>query len=338
MSLRLFCYGLLILSAALSARAESSDPELQKLIQHGNQELGQGVARSALFDFEKAEKRSNNTSAQAFWGEARAHYQLGEYKEAAAACQKVIALEKDPPSLALVHNYAGMALVQASNKKNDKLLKEAEQEFRAALTNSNGSSVHMNLGLVLIYQGRVDEGIAELKQAQAIASPPSTRLQRLIDHPELAKLDLAPEFSAKTLDGESIDIDGLQGKVVLLDFWASWCYPCRTTLPKLKKEYAKLSSEPVVFLSISADESEEKLRDFLASDKPLWAQVYDANDNIRTMYAVRAFPTFFVIGPDGVIRYRSTGSDDVPIGEVKKQLKQLGAPGGTQAKAIDTAK
>jgi thiol-disulfide isomerase/thioredoxin len=177
-----------------------------------------------------------------------------------------------------------------------------------------------------------------LKQAQSTASQPSTRLQRLIDHPDLAKLDLAPEFSAKTLTGENIEIDSLQGKVVLLDFWASWCGPCRLTLPKLKKEYAKLSSEPVVFLSISADESEEKLREFLASDKPLWAQVYDGNDNIRTMYAVRAYPTFFVIGPDGVIRYRSTGSDDVPIGEVKKQLKQLEASAGTQAKATEAAK
>ncbi|MFZ0795513.1 MAG: redoxin domain-containing protein [Candidatus Korobacteraceae bacterium] len=322
----------------LSGLAEAADPELEKAIQTGNEMLQQGQVRKALSEFEKAVKRSNNTAPLAYWGEARAHYALGEYKEAAAACQEVIANNSSPQVQAIVHNYAGAALVLESNKKNEKLLKLAEQEFRAALQQQDNLQTRVNLGLVLIYQNRVDEGIAELKQVQSARATPSSRIQRLIEHPELAKLDLAPEFSAKTLDGNTVDIDSLQGKVVLLDFWATWCAPCRMTLPKLKKEYGKLSSQPVVFLSISADQSEDQLRSFLENDKPLWAQIYDGDDNIRTMYAVRAYPTFIVVGPDGVIRYRTTGAEDVPIGEVKKQLKVLEGSTGHSAKAADGGK
>lgn len=316
-----------------AATATNSDPELQKLLQQANDKLTQGAARSALSDFQKAEKRSNNTSALAFWGEARARYALGEYKEAAAACQKVVAVEPNAEAQAIVQNFAGIALTQASGKKNDKLMKEAEQEFRSSLEKKDNSSTRMNLAVVLICQNRVDEGVVELKKIQASTPNPSSRIQRLIDHPELAKVDLAPDFSAKTLDGQTVSMEGLEGKVVLLDFWASWCGPCRMTLPTLKKEYAKLSSQPVVFLSISADESEAKLRSFLENDKPLWAQVFDGDDSIRTLYSVHSFPTFVVVGPDSVIRYRSTGADDVPIGEVKKQLKALQASAGAQAKA-----
>src|SRR5437660_1587380 len=73
----------------------------------------------------------------------------------------------------------------------------------------------------------------------------------------------APDFTATTLDGQTVRLVDLRGKVVVLDFWATWCAPCRAMLPHERELVRKNAGKPLVFLGISADDHPQVLRDFV---------------------------------------------------------------------------
>ena len=104
------------------------------------------------------------------------------------------------------------------------------------------------------------------------------RAERLIDRIELARATMAPPFIATTLDGREISMDSLAGKVVLIDFWATWCGPCREALPHIKKIAQKFDGQPLVVLSISLDSDEAKWKDFVEKNSMTWLQVRDGGD------------------------------------------------------------
>jgi len=84
---------------------------------------------------------------------------------------------------------------------------------------------------------------------------------------------LAPAFSVSTVDGRQISMDDLQGKVVLLDFWATWCGPCREALPHIRNVAKKFQGQPLVILSVSLDSDEE--REFIGKNEMNWPQYRD---------------------------------------------------------------
>ena len=79
------------------------------------------------------------------------------------------------------------------------------------------------------------------------------RAQLYADKPEMVRTRMAPAFEITTMDGQHISLDDLQGKVVLMDFWATWCGPCREALPHIQKIAQKFQGQPLVILSVSLD-------------------------------------------------------------------------------------
>ncbi|MFL5328310.1 MAG: TlpA family protein disulfide reductase [Gemmataceae bacterium] len=115
----------------------------------------------------------------------------------------------------------------------------------------------------------------------------------------------APDFSATTLDGQTVSLASLRGKVVVIDFWATWCGPCRRALPELREFVSHFEGKPVVLIGISADHNETALHDFLAVNPLPWPIVFDGDGGpIATRYNVNAYPTVFVIDQNGMIRNR----------------------------------
>ncbi|MBS1659905.1 MAG: TlpA family protein disulfide reductase [Bacteroidetes bacterium] len=117
--------------------------------------------------------------------------------------------------------------------------------------------------------------------------------------------EVAPEFSAQSLGGKTVSFaDYSKGKVVLIDFWASWCVYCREENPNLVKTYEKYKGKGFEVLGVSLDDSKAKWAGAVQADGLSWEQVSDQkgwNSDIAAMYGVQALPMNFLIGRDGKI-------------------------------------
>src|ERR1035438_2009102 len=132
---------------------------------------------------------------------------------------------------------------------------------------------------------------------------------------------MAPPFSITALDGSQISMDSLAGKVVLIDFWATWCGPCREALPHIRQISRKFEGQPFVVLSISLDKDDTKWKDFVEKNEMTWLQYRDGSfdGRISTQFNVRAIPATFTIDADGVLEDQHVGDADIE-GKIKKLI------------------
>ncbi len=134
---------------------------------------------------------------------------------------------------------------------------------------------------------------------------------------------VAPDFTLKSLSGESIRLAEQHGKTVLITFWASWCSPCRIELPHFQKLQQDLGKDKVSILAVSAD---SRLEDVSAFSKELSLTVpmlFDPGLSVNQLYRVRAMPTTFIVDSSGVIRNIHMGFKESVLPLYKKELRAL---------------
>jgi thiol-disulfide isomerase/thioredoxin len=118
-----------------------------------------------------------------------------------------------------------------------------------------------------------------------------------------------PEAEGVNLDGKKIKLGSMKGKVVLLDFWATWCPPCRGMIPHEREMVAKMANKPFVLLSTSVDEEKSTLTEFLDTEKMPWSHWWDgAQGPLAKMFRVNAYPTLYLIDAKGVLRNKWIGA------------------------------
>lgn len=122
---------------------------------------------------------------------------------------------------------------------------------------------------------------------------------------------VAPGFRSVTMTGDTISLSDYKSKYVLLDFWASWCVPCRAALPELKLLYKKYHVKGIEFISVSDDRDISKWKAAIEAEEiGIWKQVtLSAGKSIENDYAVRSLPTVILIDPSGKIIARLDGDD-----------------------------
>ena len=112
-----------------------------------------------------------------------------------------------------------------------------------------------------------------------------------------------PALALKDLDGRLHQLSDYRGKVVLINFWATWCEPCRDEMPSIQRLKEKLAGRPFAVLAVNLDEPESRIRKFLSQMKLDFTILLDPEKKAAKAWEARILPASFVAGPDGRIRY-----------------------------------
>lgn len=132
-----------------------------------------------------------------------------------------------------------------------------------------------------------------------------------------------PELTAVDLAGKRFDRKALEGKVVLIDFWASWCAPCKQELPQLERLYQKHKAKGLVVIGVNVDRDLDKARALAKELKLSFPVVHDAEHAIAGRFEPPRMPSSFLIDRKGVVRYVHAGFRAGDEAEIEKQLKAL---------------
>ena len=133
----------------------------------------------------------------------------------------------------------------------------------------------------------------------------------------------APDFTLKSRSGENIKLSELRGEVVMINFWASWCAPCRKEMPLLEVLYKKYSDLGFVLLAVNVEEDPSKAEDLLRDIPVTFPVLYDNSNKVSKLYKVIAMPSTVIIDRDGKLRYLHRGYLPGYEEEYKKQVSEL---------------
>ena len=115
------------------------------------------------------------------------------------------------------------------------------------------------------------------------------------------------DFSIGSLAGGNIALSDFAGEVVIMNFWATWCPPCRAEMPGLNRFYETHRDKGLILLAINEEESAETVRPFIQANSFSFPVLLDAQGRVALQYSTRSFPTTFIIDRDGVIQHVQTG-------------------------------
>lgn len=283
---------------------------------------------AAISDYRKANKLDGGRCAQCMMRAYRLAMRLGAFTSAVDMAREGLLAAGNDKDRAGLHYMLGNALYEegAHAKKQAKFV-ESREELKAALgLNPEIAQAHYVLGMDLAHLQQDDEARTEFQAFldQDRKSPSlHERVERYLERIDLARARMAPPFSVTTLDGQRISMDGLAGKVVLIDFWAMWCAPCRNALPHIQQLARKYEGRPLVVLSVSLDADEAKWKEFVEKNKMTWLQYRDGGfgGKIAKLFSVTAIPATFSIDSDGVLEDQHVGDADID-GKLKKMVVQ----------------
>jgi len=332
---RLSCLALAVcaLLGAGHALAAPAEGEAAAKLAEARAALAKNDYRRAVDAYRKANKLAGGHSADCLLGLATAYNQLGATSDALDSARQAAAATEDKKIRAQAYNQAGIALFHHADGRGRSVedVKAAEEAFRKALEASDGGFelARFNLGRALLRQSRDTEGLATLHEFldHQPTGPIAAEARALIEEPRRAREDFAPDYAFVTLEGKYLSFADLKGKVVVLDFWATWCSPCVAALPALQHLAKKMAGEPFLLVSLSTDSDGAKLRDFLAQHPADWPQVWDQKHETFRQFQVERLPTYFVLDPEGRVLWRHSGWGTTTAGElngtVGKALKAV---------------
>jgi len=167
--------------------------------------------------------------------------------------------------------------------------------------------------------------IAGLVLAGCSAEPapppaPATPAEAPDISPEVGSV--APDFQLQTLDGRTFSLSGVRGKPVLLNFWATWCGPCRQEMPYLQEVYEAYSDKGLVMAVVDIGESRADVEAFLQAAGLSLPVILDSQTSVARQCRVAAIPTTFFIDRDGVIKDKKIGAFS-GIDEIEIRLQNI---------------
>ena len=133
----------------------------------------------------------------------------------------------------------------------------------------------------------------------------------------------APNFTLKSNTGKNVKLSELRGQVILLNFWASWCGPCRQEMPLLEKLHKRYSTLGFTVLGVNVEEDPRKAKTLLKDISVSFPILFDTSNKVSKQYKVSAMPSTVMIDRDGNMRYLHKGYKPGDEAQYKKWVKQL---------------
>ena len=307
----------LVLASAvtpMSAQETKDGPasdKAQKTYKEAFHCLNEGQKGWALENFKKADKQDGGHCLACQKQIIKFGCEVGDWKAAELAAEEMVAEAKLEKDTALAHyQFAEVLLAEGRQKHKDEILDRAHDEAAKALAAYPSFPAALLLdGIALANLGRDEAAKARFEQYLKMKpgdDPERQRVLRYVDRPELARARMAPPFAVTTADGKRISMDDLRGKVVLLDFWATWCGPCRAQHPLYEETKTRFKDNPdVMFLSIDTDDNHALVKPFVESQK--WTQKIYFDDGLQYLLQVSNIPTTVIFGKKGEVLDRMIG-------------------------------
>lgn len=291
----------LIVTLAAGASAQSAAPESVAEIQNRHDRAFVRELSEYLIRNPKAEDREQAHAA--LFNKAIEHDWFAEHEEAA---NRYLRDEPDGPVRALAQIIAVMARAEAGKYP------EALTRFKELMLGLGSSdqeefalSFAETFAASAVTAGEIDAA-RQTYQTLAEAFPNSGDLGERVKA-ELGRLDRVGKpvanVEAQDLGGKTIRLDGLKGKYVLVDFWATWCGPCLVELPRLQEAYRKLHDSGLEIVSVSLDETRSAVVDFVKVRQLPWIQFHNgtAGADLVEAFGVTSIPASYLIDPEGTI-------------------------------------
>ena len=134
----------------------------------------------------------------------------------------------------------------------------------------------------------------------------------------------APDFTLKSRDGSEVSLSQFKGKVVMINFWATWCGPCRQEMPLLEEIYKKYNKSGFVLLGVNVEPDSKMAEDWLKKQKPVTFPIlYDTESKVTGLYKVNGMPSSVFIDKKGNLRTLHTGYKPGDENEYLTQIRQL---------------
>jgi thiol-disulfide isomerase/thioredoxin len=168
--------------------------------------------------------------------------------------------------------------------------------------------VSLNVLSILFFSTRLYAGDDLLKNLEIIKAKDKTK---------------PADFTLKDLNGQDVSLSSFEGKVVFLNFWATWCVPCRTEMPSIERLYQEFKNDGLVILAINYREDTDKIKPFLDEVKISFPILLDSEGKTVTEYKIRALPTSYVIDRKGLLVGSALGDRDWANEDAKKLIKKL---------------
>ncbi len=136
---------------------------------------------------------------------------------------------------------------------------------------------------------------------------------------------VAPDFALKDLDGKTQRLSAYRGKVILVNFWATWCPPCRREMPSMERLYQKLKGEPFQILAVNQNEDFDLVFVFTGQldPAPTFPLLLDEKSTVPKQWGVQGLPTSFIVDKQGRIAYRAVGGREFDHPNLEALLHKL---------------
>jgi peroxiredoxin len=323
------------LPAQESTEEGPANEKAQKTYKEALDYVHRRMTDAALDGFKKADKQDDGHCLACQKKMIKYGVELREWKTAETAAEEMVEQAKGEKNVALAHYQFGVVLFnEGIDKHKDELFARAHDEMTKALeVAAKFPQAIFADGQTLAYLKQDDAAKARFEEFVKMRpedDPDRQRAMRYISQPELARARMAPAFAITTTDGQRVSMDDLAGKVVLIDFWATWCTACREALPHMREIAKKFQGQPLVVLSVSLDKDEQKWKDFIVKNEMTWLQCRDGGftGSMAKMFGVEAIPHTFTIDADGVLQDEHIGDASIE-GKLKKlvaRARELQAP------------
>lgn len=284
-----------------------SDPHYTAAIHEGQVRTTTREYAFAIDAYRKANKIAAGNCTECLHQIVILQLRERDNKGAAKTANELIAKSSTPLDKSKAEVLLGEALLnEGGDKPKPAQLQAADQALKGALADyPRNVSARFLDGEVLARMGDTDAARKEFTTCIEQCSPTDPyliRAKRFAQNPALSYAKMAPAFTVTALDGTKFTLDQMNGRVVLIDFWATWCGPCVGSLPHIDKIASDMKEKGVRVFAVNQAEDKELVQGFMKSKNLTVPVLLDSDSKVGQSYKANAIPETVVIGKDGIVR------------------------------------